>query len=204
MTNTKTIQAYVDVYGGPPFQIHFKYSTCLCVTYIAFMYGAGMPFLFPVAALTLFVLYTVERLLVAYSYKEPPSYDEKINKSAINKLLAAPLLYLAFGYWMYSNPQIFTNEIIPKKTISEIPLNEHAIIAWPKTLVSVPYFATFWLFLILVVFKKFYRKLTQIIYPAGIVNLQDIDENVDDYFDSLKDKARIFMIREEQRCREHL
>jgi hypothetical protein len=68
------------------------------------MYGAGMPFLFPVAALTLFTLYTVERVLVAYSYKEPPSYDEKINKSSISILLGAPLLYSAFGYWMYSNP----------------------------------------------------------------------------------------------------
>jgi len=68
------------------------------------MYGAGMPFLFPVAALTLFTLYVVERILVAYSYREPPSYDEKINKSALNILLAAPLLYLSFGYWMFSNP----------------------------------------------------------------------------------------------------
>lgn len=73
------------------------------VAFVSFMYGAGMPLLFPIAACTLFVLYSVERLLVAYSYREPPSYDGRINKSSINMIMCAPLLYLAVGYWMFSN-----------------------------------------------------------------------------------------------------
>jgi len=74
----------------------------------------------------------------------------------------------------------------------------------PRIVVSVPYFATFWLFLLLVIFKKAYSKLTRLIYPAGIVNLKEIDENVDEYFDSLKEKARVFIVSEEKRCRENL
>jgi len=83
-------------------------------------------------------------------------------------------------------------------------LSKHAIFALPRIVVSVPYFATFWLFLLLVIFKKAYSKLTRLIYPAGIVNLKEIDENVDEYFDSLKEKARVFIVSEEKRCRENL
>lgn len=71
--------------------------------FVAFMYGPGMPILFPMVTMTIVVLYIMERLLVAYSYKEPPTYDEKINKSALNMLMSAPLLYMGIGYWMYSN-----------------------------------------------------------------------------------------------------
>jgi len=57
---------------------------------------------------------------------------------------------------------------------------------------------------LLVVFKRAYRRFNQCVYKAGIDNLQDIDENVDEYFDSLTDKARLFMMKEEQRCRKEL
>ena len=45
---------YKTLYTGPEYLIHFKYSEALSVSYIAMMYGAGMPGLFLLAALTLF------------------------------------------------------------------------------------------------------------------------------------------------------
>ena len=46
--------------------IHFKYSAILNIAFVTLMYGAGIPILFPIAVLSYIILYTVERLSVAY------------------------------------------------------------------------------------------------------------------------------------------
>ena len=102
-TKKRTIQQYIDVYSGPEYMIHYKYSSIMMQTYVAFMYGAGIPILFPIALMGMFILYCVERLCVAFSYKQPPVFDEKLNKSTINILRGAPFLYVLFGFWMYGN-----------------------------------------------------------------------------------------------------
>jgi len=43
---------YRDLYSGPDYVIHFKYSGILNTMYITMMYGLGMPLLFPIAAFT--------------------------------------------------------------------------------------------------------------------------------------------------------
>ena len=73
------------------------------IVFMTFMFGAGIPILFPIALLSLIVLYIVERLMVAYSYKKPPMMDESLNKAAIKILMFAPILYCTFGFWMFSN-----------------------------------------------------------------------------------------------------
>ena len=78
-TFSKTIQAFEHVYDGPIFCIHYKYSFILNVTWVTFLYGPGMPYLFPMAWIAMFTLYTVERLMIAYSYQKPPMYDSTIN-----------------------------------------------------------------------------------------------------------------------------
>ena len=68
VTICTNMQRYVDIYSGPAYQIHFKYSGIMNVTFVTMMYGIGMPILFPIAAFSYFILYTQERLLSAYFY----------------------------------------------------------------------------------------------------------------------------------------
>jgi hypothetical protein len=68
-TKTITIYQYVDLYSGPIYMIHYKYSSIINVTLIAFMFGAGIPILFPIAATSFAVLYVVEKLMIYYSYR---------------------------------------------------------------------------------------------------------------------------------------
>lgn len=102
-TRCVTIQKYVDIYSGPEYTIHYKYSAILNITFITFMFGAGMPILFPIALASFVTLYIMERLMVAYSYKRPPMLDETLNKFTIKILLFAPLLYCTVGFWMFNN-----------------------------------------------------------------------------------------------------
>src|SRR3569833_3035193 len=106
-TKKTSMQLYVYLYSGSEYFIHFKYSAILNVTFVTMMYGMGLPILFPIAAFTYFVVYTMERLVVAYFVQMPPTFDNKMTKNAVSILRWAPLLHLAFGYWMLSNKQIF-------------------------------------------------------------------------------------------------
>lgn len=103
-THAKTADAYIELYAGPVYSIHYKYSFIMNIVWITFLFGAGMPILFPIATCSLIVLYYMERLLLAYSYRKPPMFDQTLNRLAIKLLLFAPLLYFSFGFWMYNNP----------------------------------------------------------------------------------------------------
>eukprot|EP00351_Strombidinopsis_sp_SopsisLIS2011_P002322 CAMPEP_0116881782 /NCGR_PEP_ID=MMETSP0463-20121206/13840_1 /TAXON_ID=181622 /ORGANISM="Strombidinopsis sp, Strain SopsisLIS2011" /LENGTH=74 /DNA_ID=CAMNT_0004533963 /DNA_START=2417 /DNA_END=2641 /DNA_ORIENTATION=- len=71
----------------------------MTTSFITFMYGLAMPILFPIAAITFLNLYIVEKLLLSYWYQNPPTYDDKLNKAALNYLKWPPVLLLFFGYW---------------------------------------------------------------------------------------------------------
>ena len=68
----------MEVVDGPIYYIHYKYSSILNITFVTFMYGFGMPILFPIAAVSLLVLYFVEKTLLFYAYRLPPMYDEHL------------------------------------------------------------------------------------------------------------------------------
>lgn len=109
-TKSTSIQAYVVVYAGDLYFMHYKYSSILTILFTTFIYGFGMPVLFPIACVSFWVLYVVERSLLFYGYQMPPMYDERLSQDMLNKMQWAPILYLAFGYWMASNKQLMQND----------------------------------------------------------------------------------------------
>ena len=75
----------------------------LVIVLITFLFGSGLPILFPIALFGLIVLYTTNRLSLAYLCRQPPSYDEKMNSTTVSLLSFAPFLYVIMGAWVYSN-----------------------------------------------------------------------------------------------------
>ena len=124
-TKKTTIQQYVEIYSGPTYFIHYKYSSILNITFVTFMYGLGIPILFPIAVFAFLVLYLVEKVMIYYSYRQPPMYDNKLNNSVLNLLQYAPLLFLSFGYWMFSNHQLFGTETIPINKAGDVRKSGH-------------------------------------------------------------------------------
>jgi hypothetical protein len=56
-TKKSNMQTYIDIYSGPEYLIHFKYSHIMNVIFVTMMYGLGVPVLFLVAVLSYLVLY---------------------------------------------------------------------------------------------------------------------------------------------------
>ena len=85
-TKKTSIQSYINLYAGPLFLMHYKYSTVLNVCFVTFMYGFGIPLLFPVAVLALTILFVVEVSCLFYSYRMPPMYDEQLSVKVLKIL----------------------------------------------------------------------------------------------------------------------
>lgn len=83
--------------------MHFKYSSCLNITFVTLMYGLAIPLLFPIAVLCYLILYIVERICITYYYKRPPMFDDKLNRASLRTLKWASVVMMAFGFWIMGN-----------------------------------------------------------------------------------------------------
>jgi hypothetical protein len=63
--------------------MQIKYSAILNIVYITFMFGAGIPMLFPIAAAAFLVIYLLETFSLIYIYQKPQSYDVKLNDACL-------------------------------------------------------------------------------------------------------------------------
>jgi hypothetical protein len=102
-SKTTTIQEFVKLYSGPDMPIHYRYSTILNIVFVTFTYGLALPILFPIAFLCMLNIYIAERVQLAYYFKQPPLYDDRLAKRALSQIQYAPAFMMAMGYWFLSN-----------------------------------------------------------------------------------------------------
>lgn len=102
-TKMTSMPKFKALYSGAEYPIHIKYSDTLNVVFVTCLYGVGMPILFPIAALTLYLQWLSERITVAYFVRMPPAMDDSLSTNALNMLKWAPLLLLFNGFWMVGN-----------------------------------------------------------------------------------------------------
>ena len=98
-TQMPTVQAYVDLYAGPEYLIHYRYATILLNIGVAFLYGTAMPYLYCTATLAFIVMYINERLCVCYYYREPPAFDEKMTLETLQLSRMVPIMMLPVVFW---------------------------------------------------------------------------------------------------------
>jgi hypothetical protein len=88
------------VYKLPAFDPSSKYPIILNVVFVTLMYSAGMPILFVVAALFMWVTYWVDRYCLMRCTSRPAYEDAEVARQIGRLLPASVLLYLAIGMWM--------------------------------------------------------------------------------------------------------
>lgn len=97
------MQLYKGIYTGKEWQIHFKYSDALNISFLAFLYGMGMPIMFPMAMIIISNQRLAERVQVAFNMKQPPAMDDSLSKSVLSILKYGPLCLLFNGFWLLDN-----------------------------------------------------------------------------------------------------
>jgi hypothetical protein len=208
-TKSTSIQGYISVYQGPIYFMHYKYSSILTIVYITFMYGFGMPILFPIAMASFLVLYFVEKIMLFYGYVMPPMYDERLSNDVLTKLQFAPLLYLCFGYWMASNQQLLSNDhLSPVETSTSVYLTNHTLGSLIK---GDGWEGIKWAFLVCFIMlnlvwylgDSFMACLSEC-FPSLKIGDVEINEDIANYWASLDDMDRKWSTKEEENAREAL
>jgi hypothetical protein len=206
-TKSTSIQGYLDVRCGPEYLMHFKYSTIMNSIFVTFMFGFGIPILFPITAITFFIIYVIEMLSFYYSYKLPPSYDEKLSRSVLESLLWAPLYYLAFGYWMASSKQLLSNDYLittnreALERSSSVFESQHL---WTSVFTpsgwsapAWPMLVTFICVFVFVVVGGPFKKLLDKMMSCCKIGDVEIDEDLPEYWDALDDNDKNWSFKEE-------
>lgn len=186
--------------------MHYKYSSIMTNTYITFMYGFGMPILFPLAMVSFLVLYVVEKWLLFYGYRLPPMYDERLSQDVLNKLQFAPILYCAFGYWMASNQQLLSNEHLSAvAATTDVSITNHTYgtmfnsqglggFQWVLMI-------AFLVCLIVFFFGKCFEACIAKCFPSISIGDIELNESIDNYWAALDDGDREWSLKEEENAR---
>lgn len=124
-TRSHTIQMYKAAYYGKEWPVHFKYSDALNITFLAMLYGIGMPIMFPMAMIIISNQRLAERVQVAYNMRQPPAMDDALSKSVLSILKFAPIFLLFNGFWMLDNRQYFDNVWIYKNKVTHNMMSGH-------------------------------------------------------------------------------
>jgi hypothetical protein len=138
-------------------------------------------------------------------------YDEKLDNNALSILTYAPLLFLSFGYWMFSSKQLLGNpephkymylddqDIYSGHTWTEV----FSSAAYGTDKPSMPLLYLFWTLLVLTVFKSLLLKFWNL-FPFLSIGDFEIDEGLDNYFKTLDTNDRAWSLQEEKYYRKNL
>ena len=205
-THCKTLQAFEDIYSGEFFSLHYKYSYILVVVYVTFLFGAGLPILFPIAFLSLLLLYIVERLMMAYSYRAPPMFGTEANHRTLTLCLTAPVMYAAMGAWLFTNQQVFRNVISVNTGDAVFPDAHHSISCFFTEVYPGTVFVIIGCLLILMwCMRKCYKCYQK---NAGRLGLKIRDEvtkqTLSNFFDWIDGRQKKGYFKEEDVCRNQL
>ena len=102
-TKATSIQKFEAIYSGPLFFVHYRLAGLVNLVFITFLFGPGMPILFPIALAGLMWNLFTERIRMAYSYKKPPMYDTDLIQKTLNVIGLAPVFYFLMAIWLFSN-----------------------------------------------------------------------------------------------------
>lgn len=98
------------------------------VLLMAFLFGPGIPIMFPLALIYVLINESALRCQLAYQCRSPFNYSMEMNRSFIKFCSFLPILYGSFGLWMYSNRQVYDNAVLPKAYNNGLQDHSHTVI----------------------------------------------------------------------------
>ncbi|EGR34853.1 hypothetical protein IMG5_000810 [Ichthyophthirius multifiliis] len=93
------------------FYIILYYAQSLNIIFTCLFYSSGMPILLLIGGLNLLVQYWFCKYTILRICKYPPIYDKSLSRSVFNIVPFALFFHLCIGIYMYSQPQIFPQNI---------------------------------------------------------------------------------------------
>ena len=186
------------MYSGPPYIVHFKYSSVFNCVYVTMLYGVGLPIMYPIAVLTFAIFWSLERYHMAYTYQLPPSLDDKLTKNAVGVLKFSPIMLLANGYWMLSQSQIFDGWVNIKATTLTFMPTGHDFSTLDTVSQATPLMLITGAMLAIFLAQQFFKKTLKR-YGFGFSGSKiEVDENLPNFYKAVKLAEADWLVAENQ------
>lgn len=100
----------IELYTPLEFEISTNFAKMLVTVYCCMMYSSGMPVLYLIGAMYMFVTYWTDKVVLLWGCKRPPSYNTKMAKTASTLMLYACFLHCMIAVIMLGQPCVFPSE----------------------------------------------------------------------------------------------
>lgn len=176
----------------------------LNIVFVTFLFGIGLPILFPIGLISLALLYYTEKILLFYYYREPPSYDSSLNSTAINIMLFAPIMMFSVGYWMMSNKQMFSNVTVLNEQANPVAQRTGHVIFHDLT--DGPAFLLFVMTVVCLILRVFKERIAKWVRESKFAPIrfdEKYDEHLPNYFEALEFDDVLYLMHVEKHMRKN-
>jgi len=102
MNKTYDYLEFLELHAGPEYCICYKCANTNMMVFITLIFGPALPILYVISPFQ-YVQYFIERLTLAYFYRIPPKFSDKLTLLNIKIMQFAPIPSLMFTFWLYGN-----------------------------------------------------------------------------------------------------
>jgi len=100
----------LELYTPHEFEISTNFAKMLVTVYCCMIYSSGMPVLYLIGAMYMFVTYWTDKVVLLWGCKRPPSYNTKMAKTTATLMLYACFLHCLAAVIMLGQPCVFPSE----------------------------------------------------------------------------------------------
>jgi len=107
-----------ETFVGPPVDYVLRYVVVLNVVFVCFVFSAGMPLLMPIAAISLFISFNVDKAAFLFLAQRQPAAANAVARYVVSLLPMAALLHLGVGVWMLGSVRVLRNTVLDALRLS--------------------------------------------------------------------------------------
>lgn len=104
-------QDYEDLYTGPEFILQIRFAQLLSVVFVTLSFSSGMPILYLIAAVSMFFMFWIDKILILRYLRITPGYTKWISRHVVRIMPLAAIAHMCFGFFIYSYPFILKSDL---------------------------------------------------------------------------------------------
>ena len=93
---------YEKMYIGPVFNLQIREAQLMSLVFLTMTFGAGMPLVYFIAVVTVFVSFWVDLYLLINFYSLTNQFTKHLSASTVGVLPWAVIVHLLFAFFFYS------------------------------------------------------------------------------------------------------
>lgn len=151
-TSQKYKNEYISLYSSDIYPIEERYALIISIFWITVLFNCVIPVLNVIAALSIVLIFWIDKVLVFKFFKTPMNFDESLHRKFMKTLYIGLILHMVVSAFFLSEPNL-----IPKQSnfsnFDSFTSNNQRVNSLIQTYYIIPYVALLVLMIVYGLFK---------------------------------------------------